>query len=181
MATFTLTVVIIGLTCNVALLYLLSDIKKMAMWSLVGWAGLVACVFFHNSEHYALPVLQTERIMNCQNPEGRMAMMAAFNVTEEQLYAEPRPTEPLTPIETGVSVVVVLALVLTPILLNVVKEDNDDSTVKTVHREVYILNIVASILMLSLYFGLKLTIMPFYNKMFGKARKDLPITQKKLA
>lgn len=180
MATFTLTVVIIGLTCNVALLYLLSDIKKMAMWSLVGWAGLVACVFFHNSEHYALPVLQTERIMNCQNSEGRMAMMAAFNVTEEQLYAEPRQTEPLTPIETGVAVVVVLALVFTPILLNVVK-DNDDSTAKTVHREVFTLNIVASILMLSLYFGLKLTIMPFYNKMFGKARKDQPITQKKLA
>jgi hypothetical protein len=180
MATFTLTVVIIALTCNVALLYLLSDIKKMAMWSLVGWAGLAACLLFHNSEHYALPVIQTERIMNCKNPEGRMAMMAAFNVTEEQLYAEPRPTEPLTPIETGVSVVVVLALVVTPILLNVVK-DNDDSTAKTVHCEVFTLNIVASILMLSLYFGLKLTIMPFYNKMFGKARKDLPITQKKLA
>ena len=110
-----------------------------------------------------------------------MAMMAAFNVTEEQLYAEPRPTEPLTPIETGVSVVVVLALVFTPILLNAARENNDDSTAKTVHREVFTLNIVASILMLSLYFGLKLTIMPFYNKMFGKARKDLPITQKKLA
>ena len=82
--------------------------------------------------------------------------------------------------ETGVAVVVVLALMFTPILLNAVK-DNDDATVKTVHREVFTLNIVASILMLSLYFGLKLTIMPFYNKMFGKARKDLPITQKKLA
>ncbi|MBR1756902.1 MAG: hypothetical protein IJ738_05010 [Alphaproteobacteria bacterium] len=181
MATFTLTVVIIGLTCNVALLYLLSDIKKMAVWSLVGWGILAACLLSHNSEQYALPVLHTEKILNCPNPEGRMAMMAAFNITEEQLYAEPKSTEPMTPIETGVAMVVVLALGLTPILLNVVK-DNDDATVKTVHREVFTMNIVASVLMLSLYFGLKLTILPFYNKMFGKARKDLPkITQQKLA
>ena len=95
-----------------------------------------------------------------QDAQVKKSMMATFNVTEETLNIQQTAH---TPIENGVAVVLVLALVFTPILLHVVV-DNDDKQVKKVHLLAFTLNVVASAFLLSLYFGLKLTIIHWIKK-----------------
>ena len=160
MATTVLIVVIIVLTSNLAILYLPFDKKRKAQLSLVIIGALVIFCLSHNAWNNETPVQIREKIVMIQDAQVKKSMMATFNVTEETLNIQQTAH---TPIENGVAVVLVLALVFTPILLHVVV-DNDDKQVKKVHLLAFTLNVVASAFLLSLYFGLKLTIIPWIKK-----------------
>lgn len=155
MTTFTLTVVIIVLTCNLAILYLPFDKKKKAKLGLITGAFGVICALSYNAWNHEAPVYAKE--IAARNETAQKAMMATFNVAEEKLDIN---TSKPTPIEQGVSIVLAFALVFTPLLLHVVKDNNDKET-EMVHKVTFTLNAVASALLLSLYFGLKLTIVPW--------------------
>lgn len=160
MATTTLIVVIIVLLGNLGILYLPFDKKKKAVLSLISTAVLVICALSCNAQKNEIPVMMREKIAKAENQQGQKAMMATFNLSEEKLNTkEDNPT----PIEIGVSVVLVFALVFTPLLIYVVK-DQDEKTTKKVHQKALILNALAVLLVLSLYYGLKLTIVPWIKK-----------------
>ena len=160
MTTLTLIVVIIVLLGNLGILYLPFDKKKKAVLSLISVVVLAICVLSCNAHKKEVPVLMREKIAKAENPQGQKAMMATFNLSEEQLNTkEDNPT----PIEFGVTVVLVFALVFTPILINAVR-DQDEKTTKKVHQKALILNALAVLLVLSLYYGLKLTIVPWIKK-----------------
>lgn len=157
MTTMHLIVVIIILTWNLAILYLPFDKKQRAKLSLISAAILMVFCLFNmnngsNSEQHICRQIAWNKI---HHPETAKAMMAAFNVSEEVVEAE-RPT----PIEGIVSTILALAL-LTPLLIYVVVYD--DKTNEKDLKLIFALNIVASVLLLSLYYGLKLTLIPWYK------------------
>ncbi|MEE6207330.1 MAG: hypothetical protein VZR95_04675 [Alphaproteobacteria bacterium] len=172
MTTWTLVVVIIVLTCNLGILYLPFDKKKKQVFSLIAAAFLLVCCFSHNALNNEVPVPIREKIQTTDNLEAKKAMMAAFSVTEEQLNAT---TEMPTYIELGVTVMLVLALVFTPLLLHVVRE-HDDETVKEVQLVAFTLNALACGLLLSLYYGLKIPTILYVKMKKSEEGKTLPAT-----
>ena len=170
MTTFALIVVIIALTGNLAILYLPFDKMKKAKLSAVVWVGLTVCAVFFNAQEDNIPVILKDKIAQTKNPESRKAMMATFNITEEKLNTQ---TEMPTPIELGVTLLLISALVFTPILLSVVRDGND-TTAKKVHQAAFSINVVACAFLLSLHYGLELTIVPWYKKISAK-HKNTPI------
>ena len=167
MATLTLIVVIVFLTANLAILYLPFDKTKKAMLSAVSIGLLTVCCLAHSAWNNEIPVHICEKIKNAPNVEAQRSMMATFNVSEEMLNNHTTaPAEMPTPIEFGVAfvvtVILIAALVFTPLLLLVARDD--DNTAKKVHRIAFSLNILASGFLLSLYYGLELPILPWIKK-----------------
>ena len=68
MATITLIVVIIVLTCNMAILYLPFDKKKKAILSLGVVGIMVVGGLAHNAQTESVPVILEERIANIPDP-----------------------------------------------------------------------------------------------------------------
>lgn len=172
MTTLALATVIVILVWNLAFLYLPFAKRMKAKLSLVSFAILVGfCVFNMNTDNDSKQGIYRQIAWNqSRNPETAKAMMAAFNVSENEL----RANEP-TPIEAGVFAVLAVAI-LTPLLVNVAICDSDDD--KRTDKELQwllALNIVASALLLSLYYGLKLSVVPWISKklMEGKTSSAL--------
>lgn len=168
MATLTLIVVIVFLTANLAILYLPFDKTKRAMLSAISVGLLTVCGLAHGAWNNEIPVHICEKIKHAPNVEAQRSMMATFNVSEEMLNNHTAaPAEMPTPIEFGmafvVTVILIAALVFTPLLLLVARND-DDATAKKVHRIAFSLNILASGFLLSLYYGLELPILPWIKK-----------------
>ena len=69
----------------------------------------------------------------------------------------------------------IFALVFTPILMNVAK-NNDDVTAMKVHQLAFSLSAVACALLLSLQFGLELTLLPWYKKTLKEERPSPALT-----
>ena len=160
MTTYALIVVIIILTCNLAILYLPFNKQKKAVLSSVTVGFLVVACLAQNAWNNEVPVLVREKIVNADNPAAQRAMMTTFNISEEKLNTE---TTTPTPIELGVAVMLVLALVFTPLLTYVVR-DCDNLTAKKVQQIAFSLSAVACALVLSLYYGLELMLVPWYKK-----------------
>lgn len=171
MTAFTLIVVIIFLTANLAILYLPFDKSKKAVLSLISLGVLFVFSLSHNALNYKVPVQMSEKIVLADNNVAQRSMMATFKVSEEQLNTTKKMP---TPIELGVTISVILALVFTPLLLNAVKED--DMCAKKVHKIVFSLNAVACGLLLSLYYGLELTIVPWFKKTAEKPKTSPVLT-----
>lgn len=171
MTAFTLIVVIIFLTANLAILYLPFDKSKKAVLSLISLGVLFVFSLSHNALNYKVPVQMSEKIVLADNNVAQKSMMATFKVSEEQLNTTKKMP---TPIELGVTISVILALVFTPLLLNAVKED--DRSAKKVHKIVFSLNAVACGLLLSLYYGLELTIVPWFKKTAEKPKTSPVLT-----
>jgi 4-amino-4-deoxy-L-arabinose transferase-like glycosyltransferase len=170
MTTFTLLVVIIVLTCNLAILYLPFDNKKKVQLSLIVAAGLLICCVSYNVGKNEVPVHIKEKIAQTENIEAQKSMMATFNVTEGQLNTT---TETPTYIEFGVTVMLVLALVFTPLLIVAVRDENND-TIKEVHLVALTLNALACGLLLSLYYGLKIPTIPYVKMKKSEEGETLP-------
>lgn len=174
MATLALATVIVILVWNLAVLYLPFEKRMKARLSLVSFAILIGfCVFMGSHEQDSKQDIYRQIVWNqTHHPEVAKAMMAAFNVSENELNTEEQKP---TPIEASVFAILALALI-TPPLINVAIAD-DDSNEKT-DKELQMLlalNIVASALLLSLYFGLKLSVVPWISKksMEGKTSSAL--------
>ena len=172
MATITLIVVIIVLTCNMAILYLPFDKKKKAILSLGVVGIMVVGGLAHNAQTESVPVILEERIANIPDPVAQQAVMARFNVSVRELN---KTTAIQTPIELSVAFVLIFALVFTPILINVAK-NNDDVTAMKVHLLAFSLSAVACALLLSLQFGLELTLLPWYKKTLKEERPSPALT-----
>lgn len=172
MATLTLIVVIVLLTCNAAILYLPFDKHKRSILSWVVAGVLAVCCLAQNAWNNEIPVLMREKVIKLENVSVQKSMMATFNVSEEKLNPQ---TEMPTPIELGGTILLVFALVFTPLLVHVAKFQ-DDNEAKEVHQWALTLCIAACVYLLSLYYGLKLAVMPFYNKVLGKDKTSPALT-----
>jgi len=172
MTAFTLIVVIIFLTANLAILYLPFDKSKKAVLSLISLGVLFVFSLSHNALNYKVPVQMSEKIRLADNNVAQKSMMATFKVSEEQLNTTKKMP---TPIELGVTISIILALVFTPLLLNAVR-DEDDRSAKKVHKIVFSLNAVACGLLLSRYYGLELTIVPWFKKTAEKPKTSPVLT-----
>lgn len=170
MATQVLIVVVVLVTCNLAILYLPFDKKMKALLGLIVAGVLVVCCLSHNAQNNDVPVYLSEKIAHMDNKSAQRSMMATFNISEEKLSTQNNMP---TPIELGVTIVLVLALVSTPMLLSVAKDENEN-TAKKVHDVAFFLNMLAGLSMLSLYYGLKLPILPWNKKALEKG-KTLPM------
>ena len=174
MTTLELTAVIVILVWNLAVLYLPFAKRMKAKLSLGSFAILIGfCVFMSSHEQDSKQHIYRQIAWNqTHHPETAKAMMAAFNVSEEELNTEAHKP---TPIEAGVFAILALAI-LTPLLINVAiyDSDNDKESDKEL-KWLLALNIVASALLLSLYYGLKLSIVPWISKksMEGKTSSAL--------
>lgn len=148
-----LSIVIIAVvTCNLAILYFPIDKKMRVTLSAVTSGILVLCCLCDNSQRGAIPLDIKEHI--AKNPYAKQPLMARFNISEEQLNNDMTRR---TPIESGVNLVLVIALVLTPVLLNIaVNKNNNEEKVKVLEGVAFTLNIVAVWLLLSLNFGFEL-------------------------
>ena len=175
MATY-LYVVIGALVAQLAVLYLPFSNKKKAIYSFLVFAtlmlglGLVGENDGGTKNH--LPCNYREII--ARNPHAKQAFMATYNMTEAEIEAK-QPFEEGTPIERSVNLLAVLALYLTPLLIwAAICDDANDDEMKKVHQWTFALCAVGTALLLSLYYGLQLTIVPLYKKAFGKADKPSP-------
>jgi len=173
MTTLALAAVIVILVWNLAVLYLPFEKKMKARLSLVSFAILIGFgPFMCNEQDPKQDLYRKIAWHQIHNPQTAKAMMAAFNVSENELNTEAHKP---TPIEARVFAILAMALI-TPFLINVVIMDSDDD--KETDRELkwlLVLNIVASALLLSLYFGLKLALVPWTKKklMEGKTSSAL--------
>jgi hypothetical protein len=150
MATATI-VVIITITINIVALYLsIGKYNKLALICLA-WIGLSFYALLDGAINSKVPAHILERIEKAPTVEGKQYLMARFSITEEMLKAEEITS---TPVEAGVSVSLVFALVFTPILL--IAARSDDDKMKKLTRVALFLNIMAMAFWLSLYFGLRL-------------------------
>lgn len=175
MATTELFVVIIILVWNLAVLYLPFEKKQRARLSFISIAVLIVFCLLNNGKSNAPKPSICQQIAwnKAHHPETAKAMMAAFNISEDELTNNIKKP---TPIEGMVFIVLTLAL-LTPLLINVVvMEKEDDNVTKKGFQLIFALNVVASALLLSLYYGLELTIIPWIKK--SEMRKLFPITSK---
>jgi len=172
MATAELYVVIGALVAQLAVLYLPFSNKKKAIYSLVVFAALMLglCLVGEsdggNRSH--LPYNYRETIN--RNPYAKQTLMAAYNLTEAEIEAK-QPFEEGTPIERSVNLLAVMALYLTPLFIwaAICDKANDDE-IKKVHQWTFALCTVAAASLLSLYYGLQITLMPIYKKAFRKAK-----------
>ena len=150
----TLSIVIITVvTCNLAILYFPIDKKMRVTLCAVTSGILVLCCLCDNGQRGAIPLDIKEHI--AKNPYAKQPLMARFNISEEQLNNDMTRR---TPIESGVNLVLVIALVLTPVLLNIAvnKKNNNEEKMKVLEGVAFTLNIVAVWLLLSLNFGFEL-------------------------
>lgn len=180
MATTTLIVVIVILTWNLAILYLPFTQRMKAKLSLGSVALLLMfCVCNANKgDEPRQNVYRQIAWQKAHNPQAAQAMMTAFNVSEEEFNT--KANKP-TPIEAMVYSLLALAL-LTPLLVNVVIMDSDDEqkTEKGL-QWIFALNVVAAACLLSLFYGLKLTLVPWYKKVLKEEKSSLALTSKESA
>lgn len=176
MTAYELYVVIGALVAQLAVLYLPFSNKKKAIYSLLVFATLLLGLRLvgendgRTKNH--LPCNYREII--ARNPYAKQTLMAAYNMTEAEIEAK-QPFEEGTPIERSVNLLAVMALYLTPLFIWAARCDNfDENEMKKVHQWVFALCAVAAASLLSLYYGLQLTIVPLYKKAFGKADKPSP-------
>ncbi len=176
MATAELYVVIGALVAQLAVLYLPFNNKKKAIYSLVVFAALMLglCLVGEsdggNRSH--LPYNYRETIN--RNPYAKQTLMAAYNLTEAEIEAK-QPFEEGTPIERSVNLLAMLALYFSPLFIWAARcDDTDENEMKKVHQWTFALCAVAAASLLSLYYGLQLTLVPLYKKAFGKADKPSP-------
>jgi hypothetical protein len=172
MATSELYVVIGALVAQLAVLYLPFSNKKKAIYSLVVFAALLLGLRLVGENDGGtknhLPCNYREII--ARNPYAKQTLMAAYNMTEAEIDAK-QPFEEGTPIERSVNLLAVMALYLTPLFIwaAICDKANDDE-IKKVHQWTFALCTVAAASLLSLYYGLELTVMPLYKKAFRKAK-----------
>ena len=172
--TMTLIVVIVVLVWNLGVLYLPFDKRMKARLSLGSFALLLMfCVCNANKGDEPKQHVYRQIVwQKARNPQAAQAMMAAFNVSEEELNTEAQKP---TPIEAMVYSLLALALI-TPLLINVVvMEKEDDKATEKELQLIFALNVVAAACLFSLYYGLKLAIVPWIKKksMEGKTSSAL--------
>jgi len=177
--TTTLFVVIIILTWNIAVLYLPFKKRQKVKLSVISWAILIGFCLFNigNEVNSEQEICNKIAWMQTFNPNSAKAMMAAYNVSEEELNSK---AERPTPIEGIVFTLIAVAL-YTPLFLYAVVIDNDNDNDKKTAKGlqlIFALNVVASALLLSLYFGLQLALFPWIKK--SERLKTLPISKKKI-
>lgn len=163
MATSISIVVIIFLIWNFAVLYLPFDKRKKAKLSAISVAVLALFALYTNARNYQIPACITAAMVD-KPAEAKLSMMASFGI-EERPSSEGKD---LTPIELGVAIFVTFAVIFVPTFIGVVRNKKDDEEeeeqqhdVQVAHKIALILCSVALALLLSLYFGLKLTLLPF--------------------
>ena len=174
MTAIVLIVVIVFLTANLAILYLPFDKTKRAILSAISFGILTVFCGTYNACHNGIPAHIYEKIKYAPNVEAKRSMMASFNISEEKLnnYIKMHEAKKPTPIELGVTLMLSVTLVLTPVLLNAVRDDKDDEA-KKVYRILFSLNILASGFLLSLYYGLELPILPWAKKALKKRETSM--------
>jgi small-conductance mechanosensitive channel len=163
MTTSQLIVVIIILIWNLAVSYLPFAKKVRARLSFISIAVLVVfCLLNMGTPQDSKQHIYRQIAWNqTHHPQTAKAMMAAFNVSEEELATK---AEKPTPIEGMVFIFLALAL-LTPLWINVaIIDSDDDATIEKEHQLIFVLNAVAGGLFLSLYFGLELPLIPWFKK-----------------
>ena len=177
MATPDLYVVIFALVAQLAILYLPFSKKQRGIYSAV-----LAVIWFlgacalggedrEKQNPHGLPVDFRYRIEI--NPQAKQSLMAMYNLTEAEIDAK-QPFEEGPTLEKTVQVLAVLPLLFAPLLLCVaIKEYNEKETEK-VNKTLFALCAVGTALMLSLYFGLKLTIVPIRKKVLEMWHKPSP-------
>lgn len=165
MATSVLIIVIITLVGNLAILFLpFGKMEKAALSGVVGIVLIVGAVA-SNAATGEMPFVIREKIAKAPTPEAKQFLTARFNITE----AEPEnkaAAETPTPIELGVSCLVGLALTLTVVLLAAVREC-DDKTAKAANSAALALNVTATGFLLSLVYGLQLSLVAWIKKTPG--------------
>ena len=185
MTTIVLLVVIIVLTCNLAILYLPFEKRKKEMLSLITVGILFICCLGYNARNNKVPVQLCNKIISIDNPYAQKSMMATFNISEVEMQNLSEKTRSASLdellqstthklpalISFGVTVVLIFALVFTPLLIFAVRK-NDDKDVKKIHQIAFCLNVVAAACLLSLYYGLKLALVPWIKK--SDEEKSLP-------
>ena len=185
MATSVQIVVIIVLVSNLAIIYLpFSKIKKACL-SLVVFFGACLCATYGNGQEGAVPSHIVE--VASHGPEAKKAMMARFNISEERMNRElnPKPVELRKPttaeLVTGmVSSMALLAILMTPFSLAMVRESSDDDA-KKAYNLAWTYNVLACAFVLSLYYGLELIILPWRKKMLEEGRLFSALSKKELA
>ncbi|MBP5353129.1 MAG: hypothetical protein J6Y91_05125 [Alphaproteobacteria bacterium] len=173
MTTTALIASVLALFGNVAVVYLPFDNKKKVMLGGIVAFVLMGFIVSQNAYTGEIPVMLRDKIAQTQNPEAKELMMAHFNVAEEQLHTEAGLQ---TPIELSVGILLVLALVMTPVLLKIV---SDSEEAEKVHSWLLSLNILAGMSLLSLFCGLDMPVMPFWRKNTQQeSANDLAVLQK---
>lgn len=172
MATY-LYVVIGALIAQLAILYLPFSKKQRGIYSAV----LAVIWFFgacalggedcNKQNPHHLPVDFRYRIE--RNPEFKQSLMAMYNLTEAEIDAK-QPFEEGPTLEKTVQILAVLPLLFAPLLLCVAINEYNEKETEKVNKGLFALCAVGTALLLSLYFGLKLTILPLYKKAFEKAK-----------
>ena len=171
MTAIELCVVIGILVAYMAILYLPFDKKKKVVYIFVVLmtATIIGMVGYDKEEGKNHLPYNCEEIIQ-RNPYAKETLMAAYNLSEVDFEAA-IPFKDVSPIEKMVGSMVAVALVCTPMLMFAVKDDTEKE-IEKVQKSVFALCAVATALLLSLFYGLKLMIVPVYKKAFGKAEKS---------
>ena len=168
------TYVVIGvLVAHMAVLYLPFDKKKkmkyctvILMVTCVGVLMLGALFGSGEKEKPHLPYNYREII--AKNPCAKQTLMAAYGMTEIELEAK-QPFEEVT-LGDLVQGFAVFAFSFCPLILLCGQEDDNEMKIVKTQKWVFAFCAVACAMLLSLLYGLKLTIVPIYKKAFRKAK-----------
>lgn len=180
MTAWYINVVIVVLVAYMAIIYFPFDKNKKLRYGVAMF--IVTCIGTLVLDLSGFKVLENEDINKGRlpfnyreiiqrNPHAEQTLMAAYNVTDLE---EVKPIMSGTNIEISVGAVMMSAFIFTPLLLLAAIEDCDEKKTERLHKLTFALCAVATALLLSLCYGLKLTIVPIYKKAFVRGTKSSP-------
>lgn len=162
MTTSVLILVIIALLGNLFVLFMGFDKKDTAKFCGVISLIFAFCALGYNAQTGAVPEHIREKIKKAPTSEVKQCLMARFGITET-VWSQQIEDEAQTPIELGVGALISFALVFSVIIPMIVR-DSDNKTAKQANALVFALNAVAMAFLLSLAYGLQLSLLPWIKK-----------------